>query len=383
MRSPRLYADHNATSPLRPEARAAMIAAMDLGGNASSVHAEGRLAKTTLESAREAVASALTCTAQAVTFVSGATEGLHLAMESAAALGFGPVFVSAAEHDAIWAYAPALFRNFIAVPIDAGARIDVAGFEVLLSSAGGRPLLIAQGANNETGALQPIDRLSTVVRAAGGALLCDATQMLAKVKASAFAGVADWLVVSSHKIGGPLGMGAVVTGPAVSLVNRRAGGGQERGARSGTQNVPSAAGFAAAAAVSANDDAVIAWQALVGAERNAFEAIVAAALPDACVIGADGARLANTSCVALPAWSAERQVIGLDLAGVAVSAGAACSSGKVKASRVLSAAGWDDAIAGCAIRVSFGWTTQAGDGERLANAYIKCARARRPVAKET
>jgi cysteine desulfurase len=415
----RLYADHNATAPLRPEAREAMVRALDLGGNPSSVHGEGRAAKRLMEDSRETLARALACAPDAITFTSGATEALHLAMDSARAMGFGPVFISAVEHDAVWAYAQALWPDAHVVPVDRNACVDADWLATRVAELGGKPLLIMQGANNETGTIQPLDRLSTLVRAAGGAVLCDGAQMLGKLPSASFEGFADWFVVSSHKIGGPLGAGALVTAPGITLANNRPGGGQERGARAGTENVAAIAGFAAAAAIACSDEAVAAFAALTEGERDAFEALVAQHSSNVIIIGqaqtvflprpagevpeggkgclpqtslclqetppqslrdsspvgrgstSATTRLPNTSCIAIPNWEAARQVMALDIAGFAISAGSACSSGKVKTSRVLSAAGFGSAVAGCAIRASFGWNTQTDDGQALARAYLK------------
>lgn len=373
MTTQRLYADYNATAPLLPEAREAMLAALAVGGNASSVHAEGRAAKRLVEDARETLAALLGGSPQQLTFVSGATEGLHLALESAHALGFGPALVSAAEHDAVWACAHRLYPDLKVIPIDHDTKLDVDWLVAQLAETGARPLLVVQSANNETGTLMPMAQVAHAARACGGAVLCDATQSFGKVEVGAFATMADWIVVSSHKIGGPAGAGAVLTSPAVSLVNLRPGGGQEFGVRAGTQNVPAIAGFAAAAATVAPDRACAASQGRMRRERECFEEAICHALPKRVVIGEGATRLANTSCVALPGWAAEQQVIALDLAGAAVSAGAACSSGKVKASRVLAAAGFGPEVAGCAVRASFGWNSQDGDGQRLAELYIQVA----------
>jgi cysteine desulfurase len=367
----RLYADYNATAPLRPQAREAMLAALDLGGNPSSVHGEGRGAKRLMEDSRESLAVALACAPDAITFTASATEALQLAMDSAKAMGFGPVYLSSVEHDAVWAYAQALWPNLMVVPVNENALVDVDWVSARLAQDGGRPLLIMQGANNETGTIQPLNRLSTIVRAAGGAVLCDGVQMLGKLPSSHFAGFADWLVVSSHKIGGPAGAGALVVAPGITLANTRPGGGQERGARAGTENVAAIAGFAAAACEACTDEAVLAFQTLTQTERNGFEAALADQINGLEIIAKQAPRLANTSCVAVPKWEAARQVMALDLAGIAISAGSACSSGKVKSSRVLSAAGFGPEVAGCAIRASFGWNTQAGDGQLLAEAYLK------------
>ncbi len=425
----RLYADYNATAPLRPEARVAMMAALDLGGNPSSVHGEGRAAKRLMEDSRETLATALECAPDAITFTSGATEALHIAMDSAKAMGFGPVYLSSVEHDAVWAYAAKLWPDAQIVPVNENALVDSDWMAAQLVTPSGKPLLIVQGANNETGTIQPLDRLSTLVRAAGGAIICDGVQMLGKLPASSFAGLADWFVVSSHKIGGPAGVGALVAAPGTTLANNRPGGGQERGARAGTENVAAIAGFAAAADVACGDEAVAEFAKLTARERDAFEAMISKNGPNILFIGKekntpsfdlpsppssggegpgvrgrlgtrsfseDGAggetpltptphppeeggrgalkppcRLSNTSCVAIPNWEAARQVMALDIAGFAISAGSACSSGKVKTSRVLAAAGYGADIAGCAIRVSFGWNTQDGDGQALAQAYLK------------
>jgi cysteine desulfurase len=374
MTTQRVYADYNATAPLLPQAREAMAAALTIGGNASSVHAEGRAAKRLLEEAREGLGQLLgAATPDRLTFVSGATEGLHLALESAHALGFGPAFVSGGEHDAVWALVQRLYPDLVIIPTDRDTRIDLAWLQDKLAQGTGRPLVVVQSANNETGAMMPLAEVAAATHAAGGVVLCDATQSFGKVAAGTFTGLADWLVVSSHKIGGPAGAGAIVTSARASLVNLRPGGGQELGARAGTSNVPAIAGFAAAAASAATDSAVAAYQARVRLPRLALQTAVAHTLPEALVIGQSGPHLDNTVCLALPGWRAEQQVMALDLAGAAVSAGAACSSGKVKTSRVLSAAGWDEAVAGAAIRASFGWNSQERDGQVLAEVYIQAA----------
>lgn len=369
----RLYADHNATSPLRPEARDAMLRVLDLGGNASSVHSEGRAAKRALEDARESLARTLECGADAVTFTSGATEALHLAMESAKAMGFGPIYVSAVEHDAVWSYTQRLWPDAQIIPVNEGALIDVDWLDHAFRVHGGQPLVIAQGANNETGTIQRIDAISTRVRAAGGALLCDAVQLLGKVSVGQFAGLADWLVVSSHKIGGPMGAGALIAAPGIEVVNSRAGGGQERGARSGTENVAALAGFAAAAAVACRDEAVLALQDLTSQARHGFELAVATTLRDVDFVSHRVRRLSNTSCLVVDGWEGARQVMAMDLAGAAVSAGSACSSGKVKMSRILKACGYSDSAAASSIRVSFGWSSRIEDGARLAELYLQAA----------
>ncbi|MCZ8282077.1 MAG: aminotransferase class V-fold PLP-dependent enzyme [Aquidulcibacter sp.] len=379
----RLYADHNATSPLRPEAREAMLRAIDLGGNPSSVHGEGRAAKRALEDARESLAHILECGADAVTFTSGATEALHLAMESAKAMGFGPVYVSSVEHDAVWSYAVKLWPEAQLIPVNPGGILDVDWLGQELDIQGGQPLVIAQGANNETGTIQPLNAISTRVRASGAALLCDAVQLLGKVSVAQFAGLADWLVVSSHKIGGPMGAGALIAAPGIDVFNGRAGGGQERGARSGTENVAAIVGFAAAAMVACDDDAVQAYQDLTSRTRRAFELPVATALSGVDFVSQTVRRLSNTSCLVVDGWEGARQVMAMDLAGAAVSAGSACSSGKVKMSRILKACGYSDSAAASSIRASFGWSSRIEDGVRLAELYLEAAaRAGRNVTTQ-
>ncbi|GBF58369.1 cysteine desulfurase IscS [Candidatus Phycosocius bacilliformis] len=379
----RLYADHNATTPLRPEARAAMLEALDVGGNPSSVHGEGRRAKRLLEDARESLAKVLECQAEAITLTSGATEALHLCLESAKAMGFGPVFISAVEHDAVWTYAARLWPEAQIIPVNRGGLVDVAWLSGELDNQRGQPLVIVQGANNEVGTLQPLNLISTKVRAVGGALLCDGVQLLGKVSVGQFAGLADWLVVSSHKIGGPGGAGALISAPGIDVVNHRSGGGQERGGRSGTENIAAIAGFAAAARAACGDDAVLDFQRLTSEARHGFELAVATALPEVEFVGHQVRRLANTSCIVVEGWEGAAQVMALDLAGAAISAGSACSSGKVKMSRVLKAAGFSDLAATSAIRASFGWSSQVEDGARLADLYLKAAaRAGRPLSSQ-
>jgi cysteine desulfurase len=377
MSHPRLYADHNATTPLRAEARDALIGALDRLGNPSSIHAEGRAARALVEQARERLAGALQARPQDIVFTSGATEAAQLALDAAASEASDGVFLSPLEHDAVWAYARRLFPHAETIPVRPDGRADLAWLRDRLADGVGRPLVILQAANNETGVVQDVTGAARLLLEAGrGRLLCDAVQALGRIDLSGVIGVADWTILSSHKIGGPMGAGALVMSCAAPAPNSRPGGGQERGRRAGTENAPALAGFAAAAerAIAERETFV----ALTAAERDAFEAAVRARFAELVVFGSASQRLANTSCVALPDWRGETQVMALDLAGVAVSAGAACSSGKAARSRALTAMlaqSGDGALADCAIRASFGWATQAGDGARVADAY--CAAAAR------
>ena len=321
----RVYLDHNATTPLRLEARAAMAAAMDMVGNPSSVHAEGRAARALVEKARAQVAQALGADGADVVFTSGATEAAALAMAGRGLL------CGAVEHDAVLAWA------------GADLSVEPSGRVVVVD-----PTQAAlQLANSETGLVQDLPQ---------GLAVSDLTQGFGKLPL-AF----NWLgvqmaLVSAHKLGGPKGIGALVLRRGTELAARIRGGGQEMGRRAGTENLPGIAGFGAAAEAAARDLAAGLWDA-VAIRRDTMEAAVLALVPEAMIVGRGGARLPNTSCLMLPGWKAETQVMQMDLAGYAISAGSACSSGKVRASRVLRAMGYDDLAASSAIRVSIGLET--------------------------
>jgi len=352
------YLDYNAGAPLRPEARAALIAALDSGGNPSSVHGEGRRAKAQLESAREAVAAAVGALAENVVFTSGATEALHLALEASS---FARLAVSAIEHDAV--FAQAARSGAAVIPSDASGRIDLQALDHALARADGPVLLALMLVNNAAGVVQPVAEAAAIVRQHGGALLCDAAQALGRIPVDMQALGADYLVVSSHKVGGPSGVGALALAPGAPFRAPRAGGGQERGRRPGTENAPAAAGFAAA--VRACVAELGAEPARTAALRQAAETGLRRLAPDFVVFGAGAPRAANTLCCAIPGLTAQTALIGLDLAGVRVASGAACSSGKVHASRVLTAMGVERRLADCALRISFGWASAPEDVDQL------------------
>jgi cysteine desulfurase len=375
----RIYADHNATSPIRPRAAEAMAAALQAWANPSSVHADGRRARALLEQARETIAGALALRAREIVFTSGATEALQLACEAARAAGVRKVLLSPLEHEAVWAYAPKVFEAVEVLPVLPDGTVDLPALRRALEPERGA-LLVLQSANNETGVIQPLRSAAALVREHGGYLLCDAVQSLGRAPSEAFAAHADWTVVSSHKIGGPVGCGILALSPGAPEPLTRPGGGQEGGRRAGTENVVACVGFAAALEDAIADLASYGERTAI--ERDRFESLVASAVPDVVVFGEDGTRLPNTSCVAAPGFAAEMQVIALDLAGASVSAGAACSSGKVKASRALAAICAVDPKraplrAGEAIRVSFGWSSRPGDGEALAKLYIEMVERQR------
>ncbi|WP_203073430.1 cysteine desulfurase family protein [Falsiroseomonas ponticola] len=344
-----LYLDANATEPLRPEARAAVIRALDLVGNPSSVHGAGRAARRVLETAREQVAARFGGSPAEVVFTSGGTEANALAI---AALGRGRrVLAGATEHPAVLAAAP----GATALPVLADGTLDLAALGAAL--AGGPPALVClMAANNETGVLHPLGQAAALCRAHGAMLHVDGVQAAGRVALAI--GEADSLAISGHKLGGPKGAGALLLRPGIDLPALIAGGGQERGRRGGTEALPAIAGLGAAAA--AADPAAA---ARLAALRDAIEAGAGA-----MVAGAGAPRLPNTTSLVLPGIPAETQVIALDLAGVQVSAGSACSSGKVRASHVLAAMGLGEA-AGSAIRVSLPWDAAADTAERFLAAW--------------
>ncbi len=346
-----IYLDANASEPLRPEARAAMCAAMDVGGNPSSIHAGGRAARRLLEQARHQVARRFGVLAEAVIFTSGGTEADALAIHALAIQMSGErrrLIVGATEHDAIRAGAP----GAEILPVGRDGVADLACLERLL--AGAPALVCLMHANNETGTIQPIAEAARLCRAAGALLHVDAAQSAGRMEMDLAELGADSLAISGHKMGGPPGTGALLLAPRGAVTPMIRGGGQERGWRGGTQALPAIAGLGAACDVPVADMSPL---------RDRLERGVAAV-----VIARDAKRLGNTSCLALPGVAAQVQVMALDLAGIAVSAGAACSSGKVARSHVLDAMGLGT-LAGEAIRVSLPWNVGAADIDGFVAAY--------------
>jgi cysteine desulfurase len=352
-----IYLDANATEPLRPEARAASLEALDLVGNPASIHAAGRAARRILEGARTRIAARFGAAPADLVFTSGGTEANALAIAGLAA--GRPVIVGATEHDAVRAAAPS---DATILPVTRGGQADLAALASLLERTG--PALVClMLANNETGVLHPIKEAAALCRAHGARLHVDAVQAAGRLDFTVAALGANSLAISAHKIGGPKGAGALILAPDIHLPPQIAGGGQERGRRGGTQALPAIAGFAAA--LDEAGDAAALARLRDQAERQAVSL--------GAVVCGDGPRLPNTTCLALPGRRADLQVIALDLAGIAVSAGAACSSGKVTDSHVLRAMGLDD-LAGCAIRVSLPWNTQEKDITAFIAAYQRLAR---------
>lgn len=353
-----IYLDANATEPLRPEARAAAIEAMDLPGNPASIHGPGRAARRLLETSRRAIAERFGAPVGGVVFTSGGTEADALAV---AGLGHGRrLLIGATEHDAIRAASPASTM----IPVDPDGVADLLALERLLGG-GGPALVCLMLANNETGTLQPIQEAAVLCRRFDARLHVDAVPAAGRIPVDLAALGADSLALSGHKLGGPKGAGALLLADDGHLAPLIAGGGQERGRRGGTPSLPAIAGFAAAAQCALPD---------LLAYRRAIERM---AVDHGAILLGGPDRLANTVCMALPGVRAETQVIALDLAGIAVSAGAACSSGKVSRSHVLDAMGCGD-LAGEAIRVSLPWNVVPADVAAFEAAYAAMAGRLRP-----
>jgi len=355
------YLDYNASAPIRPEARAALCRALELTGNASSVHGFGRAARREIEDAREAVAALVGARPARVVFTAGGTEANNTAL---AGTGRSRLVVSAGEHQSVLSAAPGAAR----VPLGADGVIDLDRLSSLLAEDGPSALVSVMLANNETGVIQPVSEVAARARARGALVHCDAVQAIGKVPVEMPALGVDLMSVSAHKLGGPQGVGALVVAEGIELAPLLRGGGQERRRRAGTENVAGIAGFGAAATAAARDMAS-GGPSAIAALRDELERRVRAIAPEAIIFGVGAPRLPNTSCIALPGLTAEIQVMALDLAGVAVGAGAACSSGKVAPSHVLRAMGASAAEAASAIRVSLGWASRPEDVERFIAAW--------------
>ncbi len=334
----RAYLDHNATTPLRPEAREAMIAAMEVYGNPSSVHSEGRKAKAILERARGDVASAFGADGADVILTSSATESAALALAGRT------LHAADVEHDAVNAWT----QNDLSVDAEGAIKIDNPAESCV------------QLANSETGVVQTLP---------DGVAVSDMTQAFGKLPVAFNWTGAQMALISAHKLGGPKGIGALVVKRGTDVPAQLLGGGQEMGRRAGTENVIGAAGFAAAAKAAAQDLADGVWDR-VAQLRDLLEERLIADAPEAIIVGKGAKRLPNTTAVAVPGWKGETQVMQMDLAGFAISAGSACSSGKVRASKVLTAMGYDEMTAASAIRVSLGPQTSEQDVMGFADKWL-------------
>jgi cysteine desulfurase len=371
----RTYLDYNATAPLRPEARAAMLDALAVAGNPSSVHAEGRAARAIIERGRERVAGLVGVEAKLVTFVSGGTEANNAVLTPEWRFRGQPynadfLLVSAVEHPSVLAGGRFAAERVRLIPVDGEGVIRLDILEKLLvdcATAGARALVSVMLANNETGAIQPIADVARLAHAAGAIVHTDAVQAAGRIPVDVQALGVDVLTLSAHKLGGPKGAGAIVLASEdLAFAPLLTGGGQERRIRAGTEDVAAIAGFgAAAAAATAGPPSTKSLAAL----RDRLEAVVTATAKKAVFFSSGVPRLANTSCFAVPGVAAETLLIALDLAGVAVSSGSACSSGKVAPSHVLAAMGISPALAKCSLRASLGWESAEKDLDSFVRAW--------------
>ncbi len=366
------YLDYNATAPLRREAREAVVAALDLTGNPSSVHASGRASRRLVEQAREQVGSLAGVAHEGVVFTSGATEANNMAIHAAQTQGL-TCFVSAIEHESV-----ANIPGVQAIPVNRDGLLDLDALAKAVNEAGGPIFLALMAANNETGAVQPVEKASKIVRDAGGVLHCDAVQAAGRLRVDNLAGQVDSLSISAHKLGGPQGVGALLQSGGQQPTPLLFGGAQENRRRAGTENVAGIAGFGAAAQAAMND---VGKTDLVADLRNRLEEQLSAVAPDLVVLAATAPRLDNTLCFATPGLPAETQVMAMDLEGYAISAGSACSSGKVGASHVPLAMGIDPVLARCAVRVSLGRDTTPAEIDGFADRWgTLCQRHRASAA---
>lgn len=371
MAEPRAYLDYNASAPLLPAARAAVVAALD-AANPSSVHAEGRAARRVIEDARRDVAALVNAKPDHVIFTSGATEAAVTLLSpdwrmGRAALRMARLYVSAADHPCVLNGGRFTSDKVTRIGVTSDGLVDLDALGAALAGhdkAEGLPLVAIHAANNETGVIQPVGAIAATVKAAGGVLVVDAVQAGGRYPLDMSVPYADYLILSSHKIGGPKGVGAIVAASDLMMPQPLvSGGGQEKGHRGGTENLAAIAGFGAAAREAL---AGLGGIEAVRQRRDAIETIVVELVPDAEIFGKRVERLANTTFFAIPGAKAETVQIAFDLAGVALSAGSACSSGKVGPSHVLKAMGYGEE--GGALRVSIGADTTADDVERFRKA---------------
>ena len=359
-----VYLDYNASGLVRPEVQDVMAKALADNGNPSAVHAAGRRARARIETARAQVADLVGADPTAVVFSSGGTESNAQAIISALAAGCERLIVGATEHPCVAEAAMASGKPVTMLPVDVRGVVDLNKLRQLLGQPG-RAVVAIHHANNESGVIQPIQEAARLVRSAGGWLHVDAIQSAGKIPVDIRTLMADSLTLSAHKLGGPQGVGALVMGEGREAVQMLHGAGQERGLRAGTENVPGITGFGASAVCAARDlpaaQAHAVW-------RDAAEAVVKAA--GAAIIGEGADRLPNTLFMAVPDWESPQQLITLDLMGLMVSAGSACSSGKTKPSRAIVATG-RIALATGGIRISGGWGTVEDDWKRFAAAWVE------------
>ncbi len=352
----RTYLDHNATTPLRPQARQAMLEALDLGGNPSSIYSEGRAARALVEKARKTLADQLGVIAPMVIFTGVGTEANNLAIKGAKV---DRIVISAVEHSCVLEAARATGKPVEIIPVTADGVIDLKALEKTLASGQGKALVSLMLANNETGAIQPVRDAAAIAHDHDALIHTDAVQALGKIPVNFGLLGVDMMTLSAHKIGGPQGTGALILRDGVALEKLIHGGGQELGRRGGTENVAGIVGFAAAAKAACEKESDI------RALRDLFESKLQAVSPEVEIFSSGIERLPNTTYMALKGLAAQTTLINLDLEGIAVSTGSACSSGKVTGSRVLAEMGISNELRACALRISFGWTSTGADIEKF------------------
>jgi cysteine desulfurase len=386
VRASRVYLDYCATAPLRPQARAAMLAALELAGNPSSVHADGRAARAALETARASIAQGIGAKARNLVFTSSATEAANLALTPQLQLARDPrpfdvLLLSGGEHACVRTGHRFPQQAVETLPLTPQGELSLEKLAAALKRQAGRKVVLAlQAANNETGVIQPVARAAALLRACGGLVVCDATQAVGRSDATFATLGADVLLLSSHKLGGPTGAGALAFAGDDLHINdvMLRGGGQEAGRRAGTENIAAAVGFAAALEAALAEGS--SEKERLAALRDAAERRAGEILPEVEILGAGAPRLAHVSAMVFPSIPAQTLAIALDLEGVAVSAGSACSSGKLSPSAVLAAMGRTEPAA---LRISLGWSSGAQDVDYLGAALAKVVarmKSRRPAA---
>ncbi|MBT3989731.1 MAG: cysteine desulfurase [Rhodospirillaceae bacterium] len=367
-----VYLDHNATSPVRAGVVDAVADALTVSGNASSVHQAGRQARQLVDQARDHVARLVGVSPAEIVFTSGGTEANNLVLRG---VDVDHILVSTVEHPSVLEAAD----NIEQIPVDKNGLVDLAILEARLSELDGRILVSVMQANNETGVIEPIAEIVQIAKKYDALVHTDAIQALGKIAVERDALGVDFISLSSHKIGGPQGVGALVINEEVPLRALNRGGGQERNRRGGTENVPGIVGFGAAAEQAAEE---LSQAVEIEALRDQLEAAIKSIAPGTVIHGENVDRLPNTTCLSMPNVVSETQVMKFDLAGFMISAGAACSSGKVQASHVLLAMGVEDEEASTAIRISLGHTNNASDVEAFVEQWREMyARANRDALK--
>lgn len=365
-----VYLDYNATAPARPEVITLVCEVMAEGGNPSSVHASGRRARGRLEDARKQVSTLLSCRPQEIIFTSGGTEANNLALKTFIGR---PLIITGGEHDSV--LATVRDRDVYTLSLNDQGHIDLSELQQVLTDRAAPPLVSIMLANNETGVVQDIRQIADLVHQYGGILHTDAIQACGKIAVNFKELGVDMMSISAHKIGGPQGQGALIVREGLAIQSIQQGGGQELGRRGGTENVAGLAGFGLAAELAGEN---LSRYAEIAHLRDQMEAAIVAVSPHSRLFGKDADRLPNTSCLSMPGVGSELQVMNFDLAGIAISAGSACSSGKVKASHVLLAMGADEAAASEAVRVSLGWLTVQSDIDKFIEVWEKLYQRKSP-----